>query len=167
MTELSVVVPVYNKLKYVEPCLESILEQDIESFEVIAVDDGSTDGSGDVCDEMAKQYPNLRVLHVPNGGVTAARRIGVENAKGDYITFADADDIMKPQGLALLLEAIKQTEADEVVATYDTHEGEHITTKIVGRVNPDLMIRKLLGSKPKSCVLWPVIFSKDMNTECL
>ena len=68
MTELSVVVPVYNKLKYVEPCLESILEQDIESFEVIAVDDGSTDGSGDVCDEMAKQYPNLRVLHVPKIG---------------------------------------------------------------------------------------------------
>lgn len=167
MTELSVVVPVYNKLKYVEPCLESILEQDIESFEVIAVDDGSTDGSGDVCDEMAKQYPNLRVLHVPNGGVTAARRIGVENAKGDYITFADADDIMKPQGLALLLEAIKQTEADEVVATYDTHEGEHITTKIVGRVNPDWMIRKLLGSKAKFCVLWAVIFRKDMISECL
>ena len=164
---LSVIVPIYNKVEYIEPCLESILEQDVESFEVIAVDDGSTDDSGRVCDEMARWYPNLRVLHVPNGGVTAARRIGVEHATGEYVTFVDADDIMKPQGLSVLLDAICKTGADEVVATYDTHEGEHITTKIVGMVEPEWMIRQLMASTARFCVLWAVIFRRDKIKDCL
>ena len=148
---LSVIVPIYNKAEYIEPCLESILEQDLESFEVIAVDDGSTDDSGKVCDEMARLYPNLKVMHVPNGGVTAARRIGVEHAKGEYVTFVDADDLMKPQALSVLLDAIRETGADEVVATYDTHYGEHITTKIVGTIDAEWMIRQLMASTAK----WP------------
>ena len=60
--DISVIVPIYNKEDYIEPCLESILEQDLESFEVIAVDDGSTDDSGRVCDEMARWYPNLKAV---------------------------------------------------------------------------------------------------------
>ena len=164
---LSVIVPIYNKAEYIEPCLESILEQDLESFEVIAVDVGSTDGSGKVCDEMARLYPNLKVMHVPNGGVTAARRIGVEHAKGEYVTFVDADDLMKPQALSVLLDAIRETGADEVVATYDTHYGEHITTKIVGTIDAEWMIRQLMASTAKFCVLWAVIFRRDKIIDCL
>ena len=164
---LSVIVPIYNKAEYIEPCLESILEQDLESFEVIAVDDGSTDDSGKVCDEMARLYPNLKVMHVPNGGVTAARRIGVEHAKGEYVTFVDADDLMKPQALSVLLDAIRETGADEVVATYDTHYGEHITTKIVGTIDSEWMIRQLMASTAKFCVLWAVIFRRDKIIDCL
>ena len=164
---LSVIVPIYNKAEYIEPCLESILEQDLESFEVIAVDDGSTDDSGKVCDEMARLYPNLKVMHVPNGGVTAARRIGVEHAKGEYVTFVDADDLMKPQALSVLLDAIRETGADEVVATYDTHYGEHITTKIVGTIDAEWMIRQLMASTAKFCVLWAVIFRRDKIIDCL
>ncbi len=164
---LSVIVPIYNKAEYIEPCLESILEQDLESFEVIAVDDGSTDDSGKVCDEMARLYPNLKVMHVPNGGVTAARRIGVEHAKGEYVTFVDADDLMKPQALSVLLDAIRETGADEVVATYDTHYGEHITTKIVGTIDAEWMIRQLMASTARFCVLWAVIFRRDKIIDCL
>ena len=164
---LSVIVPIYNKAEYIEPCLESILEQDLESFEVIAVDDGSTDDSGKVCDEMARLYPNLKVMHVLNGGVTAARRIGVEHAKGEYVTFVDADDLMKPQALSVLLDAIRETGADEVVATYDTHYGEHITTKIVGTIDAEWMIRQLMASTAKFCVLWAVIFRRDKIIDCL
>ena len=164
---LSVIVPIYNKAEYIEPCLESILEQDLESFEVIAVDDGSTDDSGKVCDEMARLYPNLKVMHVPNGGVTAARRIGVEHAKGEYVTFVDADDLMKPQALSVLLDAIRETGADEVVATYDTHYGEHITTKMVGTIDSEWMIRQLMASTAKFCVLWAVIFRRDKIIDCL
>ena len=164
---LSVIVPIYNKAEYIEPCLESILEQDLESFEVIAVDDGSTDDSGKVCDEMARLYPNLKVMHVLSGGVTAARRIGVEHAKGEYVTFVDADDLMKPQALSVLLDAIRETGADEVVATYDTHYGEHITTKIVGTIDAEWMIRQLMASTAKFCVLWAVIFRRDKIIDCL
>ena len=164
---LSVIVPIYNKAEYIAPCLESILEQDLESFEVIAVDDGSTDDSGKVCDEMARLYPNLKVMHVLNGGVTAARRIGVEHAKGEYVTFVDADDLMKPQALSVLLDAIRETGADEVVATYDTHYGEHITTKIVGTIDAEWMIRQLMASTAKFCVLWAVIFRRDKIIDCL
>ena len=80
--EVSVVIPVYNKEEYVEQCLRSVLAQQFDGFEVIAVDDGSTDGSGAVCDRLAASDARLRVVHTPNGGVTAARRRGVEEARG-------------------------------------------------------------------------------------
>ena len=165
--DISVIIPIYNKAEYVELCLESVLEQNVESFEVIAVDDGSTDGSGAICDDMARRYHNLRVLHVNNGGVTAARRIGLENSKGKYVTFVDADDIMKPQGLSDLLDAIEITGADEVVATYDTHYGKHVKTGIVGTVDPDWMIRELLSSAAYFCVLWAVVFRREWLEGCL
>lgn len=165
--DISVIIPIYNKAEYVELCLESVLEQDVESFEVIAVDDGSTDESGALCDDMARRYPNLRVLHVENGGVTAARRIGLEYARGKYVTFVDADDIMKPQGLSDLLDSIQTTDADEVVATYDTHYGKHVKTGLVGNVNPDWMIRKLLSASAHFCVLWGVVFRREWLEGCL
>lgn len=165
--DISVIIPVYNKVEYVESCLESVLEQDVESFEVIAVDDGSTDGSGAICDEMALKYPKLKVLHVVNGGVTAARRIGVEHASGKYVTFVDADDILKPQGLSVMLDVIQSTGADEVVATYDTHHGEHITTRIVGNVDADWMIHRLLSTSARFCILWAVVFRRELLAGCL
>ena len=116
---------------------------------------------------MARRYPNLRVLHVKNGGVTAARRIGLENAKGEYVTFVDADDVMKPHGLPALLDTIQTTGADEVVATYDTQYGKHVKTGIVGNVDPDWMIRKLLSASARFCVLWGVVFRRKWLEGCL
>ena len=83
-----VIVPVYNVAAYLSQCVGSVLSQRA-SLECILVDDGSTDESGDICDTLACEYPALRVIHVENGGVTAARRIGVEAARGEYITFVD------------------------------------------------------------------------------
>lgn len=165
--DISVIIPVYNKAEYVEACLASVLGQDVESFEVIAVDDGSTDGSGEVCDEVARRSQRLKVLHVENGGVTAARRIGVEHATGDYVTFVDADDRMAEHGLRALLEAIRRTGADEVVATYDTHLGVHVTTGMEGDADPDWMIRKLLSASARFCVLWGVVFRRGLLDGCL
>ena len=85
--KVSIVIPVYNKAEYICDCLESILQQDFEDFEILVVDDGSTDDSGSICDEKAAQNSRIRVIHTENGGVTAARRKGVEQAVGEYIMF--------------------------------------------------------------------------------
>ena len=92
MPKLSVIVPVYNTEKYLRECIESILAQTFTDFELILVDDGSTDGSGAICDEYVTKDSRIRVIHQKNGGATVARRSGVRAAKGEYVTFVDSDD---------------------------------------------------------------------------
>lgn len=92
---ISVIVPVYNCEKYVRQCIESILSQTYSELELILVDDGSTDHSGEICDSYAKCYKNVRSLHRSNGGITKARLTGAEAARGTWITFVDADDWIK------------------------------------------------------------------------
>ena len=92
MPKLSVIVPVYNTEKYLRECIDSILAQTFTDFELILVDDGSTDSSGAICDEYAAKDPRIQVIHQENGGATVARRSGVSCARGEYITFVDSDD---------------------------------------------------------------------------
>lgn len=92
MPKLSVIVPVYNTEKYLRECVDSILAQTFTDFELILVDDGSTDGSGAICDEYAKQDDRVQVIHQENGGITVARKSGVRAACGEYVTFVDSDD---------------------------------------------------------------------------
>lgn len=92
MPKLSVIVPVYNTERYLRECIDSILAQTFTDFELILVDDGSTDGSGSICDEYADKDPRIQVIHQENVGATAARRKGVNQACGEYIAFVDSDD---------------------------------------------------------------------------
>lgn len=89
---LSVIVPVYNTEKFLKECVDSILVQSFEAFELILVDDGSTDSSGDICDEYAEQDERVKVLHLTNCGIYQARKTGIKIARGTYVTFLDADD---------------------------------------------------------------------------
>ena len=89
---ISVIVPVYNMEKYLEKCVRSILDQDYKDIELILVDDGSKDSSPAMCDEFAKQDERIKVIHKPNGGQGSARNMGLDIAKGDYISFIDSDD---------------------------------------------------------------------------
>ena len=93
---LSVVVPCYNVAGYLSRCLSSLVHQDIDgsAYEVIAVDDGSTDSTGEICDRYAKDYPQVKVMHQANRGVGAARNAGLDLAQGKYLLFVDADDFM-------------------------------------------------------------------------
>lgn len=93
---LSVIVPVYNVEKYLQECVDSILAQDVEDMEVILVDDGSTDGSGKLCDEYAKKDKRVMVIHKDNGGPASARNAGLDLACGKYIAFVDSDDYLLP-----------------------------------------------------------------------
>lgn len=89
---ISIIVPVYKAEKYLHRCVDSILAQSYSDFELLLIDDGSKDSSGEICDEYAAKDFRVRVFHKENGGVSSARNIGLENAKGEWVTFCDADD---------------------------------------------------------------------------
>lgn len=90
--KFTVIIPVYNVAAYLSKCVDSVLKQDFKQYEVILIDDGSTDESGKICDEFAKQDKRIVVIHQKNKGLSAARNMGIENAKGEYILFLDSDD---------------------------------------------------------------------------
>lgn len=93
--KISVIVPVYNAEKHLRRCVDSILAQRYTDFELLLIDDGSTDGSGRICDDYAKTTGDkIQVFHKPNGGVSSARNLGLENSHGEWVTFCDADDFV-------------------------------------------------------------------------
>lgn len=164
---ISIIIPVYNKLAYIERCFESILSQDFDSFEVVVVDDGSTDGSGELCDKWKEKNQRFQVYHIPNGGVTAARRYGLEHSKGQYIMFADADDMLMPNTLQTMYHAITTNAADEVIGTYkDQYDNCH-DSGWRGFVSCEPLIRNLLSIKNSFCVLWGIIFRRELLEGCL
>ncbi len=119
---LSIIVPVYNAEKFLSPCVESILAQTYPHLEIILVDDGSTDASAKICEEYAKKDTHVRVIHQPNGGVSAARNTGLQAASGEYIGFVDADDAVCPTMYRALLEAIENTQSDLACCNYVTKQ---------------------------------------------
>lgn len=119
MVTYSIIVPVYNAEKYLESCLESVLEQRSGSaYELILVDDGSKDTSSEICDRYAAQYPNIKAIHQINQGVSAARNAGIDAAKGQYVLFLDSDDCWKPDLLETLDPVVSQ-QPDMVVFGYE------------------------------------------------
>ena len=89
---ISVIVPVYNVKPYIKECISSILYQTHNELQVILIDDGSTDGSGEICDQFAKQDARIEVIHQKNAGVSAARNAGLQRAIGKFVIFTDSDD---------------------------------------------------------------------------
>ena len=95
MLKMSVVIPVYNVESYLENMINSILIQDFDNYELLLIDDGSTDRSGLICNEIANKDYRVRVFHITNGGVSNARNFGLAKATGEYIYFADSDDFLE------------------------------------------------------------------------
>lgn len=104
---VSIIVPAYNCIKSLECCVGSIRQQTYTNFELILVDDGSTDSSGKLCDKFAAKDDRIRVIHKPNGGVSSARNVGIDAATGEYITFCDSDDYLEPDYLETLVQTAK------------------------------------------------------------
>lgn len=101
---ITVIVPVYNTERYLRRCIESILSQTYDKFELLLVDDGSKDASGRICDEYAGKDLRVRVFHKSNGGVSSARRLGLDNARGEWIAFVDSDDCIDEHFLSVMTE---------------------------------------------------------------
>ena len=114
--KISVIVPVYNVEAYLERCVESILQQTYAHFELILINDGSTDSSGQICDQLASQYENIKVYHIENAGVSNARNMGIQLATGSWVTFIDSDDFVTQDYLATLVSAVEGLNVGFVIA---------------------------------------------------
>ena len=118
MAEVSIVLPVYNGEKYLDQCFTSVLAQTFQDWEMIAVDDGSTDCTGEICDSYAQKDSRIRVIHQKNGGLVAATGTGVNDASAEYLMFVDADDWYEPDLVGKMYELIVKYDADCVNGTY-------------------------------------------------
>ena len=121
---ISVIIPVYNTESYIGICLESLVEQTYTNFEVIMIDDGSTDNSGEICQEYTERDSRFHYYRKENGGVSSARNLGIEYSRGNYLTFVDSDDWVEEDYLEVLYNAIIDESAGVSVSTYKRFEME-------------------------------------------
>lgn len=127
---ISIIVPIYNVEKYLNKCIESIVNQTYENIEIILIDDGSNDNSGIICDEYAKKDNRIIVVHKENGGVSSARNKGLKIAKGEWISFVDADDWIEQTFCQTLLNKVTQEQADIALCGYN-----RITDNRIEKIN--------------------------------
>lgn len=124
MPQISIIVPIYRSERVLGKCVGSILDQTFQDWELLLVDDGSPDGSGKLCDQYAEQDPRVRVFHKNNGGVSSARNLGIQEARGDYILFVDSDDWIDAHMCQTLHGAVQAAGADSAgCAHYDIEPG--------------------------------------------
>lgn len=109
---VSVIVPVYNVADFLQECVDSLLCQTYKNIEIILIDDGSTDGSGEMCDHLTSVDHRINTIHKSNGGLSSARNAGIENARGEYIAFVDSDDVVHEQYVGRMLELLLNADAD-------------------------------------------------------
>lgn len=143
---VSVIVPVYNVESYLKRCIESILNQTYDNFEIILVDDGSTDKSVNICDDYHKN-PFIKVIHKKNGGLSSARNCGLDHNNGDYITFIDADDFVAPNYLETLVSLIINHNAEISIVGMTTTKNSKIkplTNSSSISINPETALKRML-----------------------
>lgn len=116
--KLSIILPIYNVKRYLERCVDSILSQEYKNYEVILVDDGATDGSGELCDIIAEKDPKIQVIHKENGGLSSARNAGFNASTGEYIFWIDSDDWIADGALMTIVDAIQREKPDILKFSY-------------------------------------------------
>jgi len=141
---ISVIVPVYNVYKYVDKCIESIINQSYKNLDIILVDDGSTDGSGDICENYKNKDKRISVIHKKNGGLSDARNFGLKYAKGEYLTLVDADDLIRSDMIEGLLKAAIENNADISLGNFEKCSLEYGLEKLNNIKKDFLLDVKLL-----------------------
>ena len=137
---VSIIVPVYNAEKTIRRCVDSILNQEYTDFELILVDDGSTDLSGIICDEYASEDKRVHVIHKENTGVSDSRNLALDAARGTYLQFLDADDWITPNATRLFLETALRYQCDMVISDFYRVVGERVSHK--GAIEEDGLLTK-------------------------
>ena len=138
MVKVSVIIPVYNAEKTIERCVRSVLDQEFQDLELIAVDDGSKDASGKILDEIAEKDSRLHVVHVENGDVSRARNIGLSMIQGEYVQFLDADDYIPMESTKLLVRTMEKSQCDLVIADFYRVVGDKVARK--GSIRSDALL---------------------------
>ena len=122
MMLISIIIPFYNSARYISRCLNSLLCQDLSNVEILCVDDGSTDNSSSIISNMIEQWNMSQHVHLvklnQNSGVAHARNVGINTAKGDYVIFIDSDDYVSPDYIAVLKDAVIESEPDALIFNY-------------------------------------------------
>ena len=161
--KLSIVIPVYNGSPYIEHCMDDLMKQIFQDWEAVFVNDGSTDGSGELLDRLVIRDKRFEVIHQNNGGTARARNTGLACAKGEYITFLDVDDELDPQMYEKLIHLMDETGADMGACGYyfkiEQIEAEGpITTYLEEKTYPSCLLNGREAIKKKLVDLW----DKDM-----
>ena len=148
LPKISVIVAIYKAEKYLQRCLDSLVNQVFEDYEVLLIDDGSPDNSGYICDAYAERYPCMRVIHKENGGVASARQCGIDHAQGEYTIHVDADDWVEPDMLAALYRKAEEEDADMVICDYfEWERKERYVRQEPSALTPDAVLRDLLAAR--------------------
>ena len=153
------IVPVYNCENTLKTCVDSLLRQEFDDYEIILIDDGSEDNSGAICDDYHKENEIIRVVHKTNGGVSSACNFGIDYARGKYVMFCDSDDFVEPEWMKLLYNAIEVNPDDSVFCSFyktDKRKNRSVSLSVRGgsgsrrqdRAQPVLpaAYRRVLGS---------------------
>lgn len=156
--EISVIVPVYNVETYLHKCVDSILNQSFANFELLLVDDGSTDSSGQICDEYGVKDSRVKVFHKNNEGISATREFAIQQAIGDYIQFVDSDDWIEPNMFEEMLSEAKVTNSDIVGCNFIQEFSNKSLETRTFYIERDAFIRSVVSNYWG--VLWKILFRR-------
>lgn len=168
--KISVIVPIYNVETYLGKCLNSILEQTFTDYELILVDDGSTDSSGDIADEYALKDDRISVIHKKNGGLSDARNHGIDKANGEYVCFIDSDDWIEKTYLEELHELAVKNEADITICDFQKNTGDSVITQpkefaVVIETGIDAIDNLYSDKYGIYVVAWNKLYNRDLFTD--
>ena len=150
--QISVIVPAYNSEAYLEACIESIRNQTYPNLEIIIVNDGSTDGTAGICTKLQDTFENVHIITTQDEGVSAARNAGIDAAKGDFLTFVDADDRLSPQMIRILYDCIISTGSDIAGCNFFTWRSEEEWKKAIEEKEKELPTASFTIYSPDSYV---------------
>lgn len=164
-TEISLIIPVYNTAKYLDKLFSSIERQSFKDFEVLVIDDGSTDDSPKICDDWAARDSRFKIIHQKNAGQSAARNAGIDAATGNFLAFADSDDDVSEDYLKKLAEAQAKYNADVVLCSYyECHSDEKKTMGPLqdGILDHDKAMEMIVEDKVLRSFFWASLFKKEL-----
>ena len=168
MIKISVIIPVYNAEKFLKTSVDSVLGQNYKNIETILIDDGSTDKGGKICDEYAQRDRRVNVIHKKNSGPAAARNTGIENAKGEFLFFADADDFLEKDALSLLIKNADRDKAEIIIGDFQNIRNGKIEARRDLSFSENKLLKKqdllnyagLYLKKPNKYLLFAVVWGR-------
>lgn len=165
-TLISVIIPVYNVEEYLKECVDSVVESTYKNLDIILVDDGSSDRSGELCDSFAKKDARIRVLHKENGGLSSARNAGIDIAIGDYILFVDSDDWIDKNMIQELCEILEMNPVDMIVFEYVKETGGKVQIKNeplkIERYHSLEFLESILCRPAETTIMWNKLMKRQI-----